>query len=30
MIYGVLTELITSIVFKAKPVGTIKSSPGSG
>jgi len=30
MIYGVLTELITSIVFKAKSVGTIKSSQGSG
>ncbi len=26
IIYGVLTELITSIVFKAKPVGTIQTS----
>lgn len=26
IIYGVLTELITSIVFKAKPVGTIQAS----
>jgi hypothetical protein len=25
LIYGVLTELITSIVFKAKPVGTKKA-----
>lgn len=25
MIYGVLTELITSILFKAKPVGTLQA-----
>lgn len=26
IIYGFLTELITSIIFKAKPVGTIKEA----
>ena len=26
MIYGLLTELITSVLFKARPVGTLKAA----